>query len=496
MKRFTITLVYIGIYIGICSSVEAGLMRGDGGGVWIDADGDAVIRRTDVGNDAVLPPGFEPIDLLHIRLEGWMSFTPTTNPYAGMVVVDDDADLVRMQIVLDGLVNPPGPLAIDGFNYIPDVFGDRPLYGFFEIDIDGNDDTGGELMGQARDRYLANVGRFGQSPEGTISDRMVRNGNDLDTNFFSSPQFERTGGEFSLVMCGCFTPMIVSQDGDMDSVFDPGETWILNGRFFERFTAFQSESGLFGGMQAGLFDPVVELQFAHNQITDQTTVTFVYPITNTGAAMLAGEPAEPIDLSLLNQTSIEEALDDLIWGAPLATGPLGVLVDGWEKATVSGFRQPALWHVRALLGTAPIVPDFSALFVWTDTGFDEIPGDLNNDDLSNGDDSLVIAEAIADRDGTVSDADGVVDGQVTIANFGFEFDLLDLNGDGVIADDDMLLVDCQADVNEDGTLNFFDISLFLTAYANQDPIADFNGNGTFNFFDISLFLTAFASGCP
>ena len=488
MKWFALSLACV----GVCSSVAIGLDDDDG--IWIDAGGDAVIRRTDVGNDAVLPLGFEPIDLLSVYLEGWVSFTPTTDPYAGMVVVDD-ADLVRMRIVLDGLVNPPGPLAIDGFDYIPDVFGDRPLYGFFEIDIDDDDETGGELMAQARDRYLANVGRFGQSPEGSISDRIVRNGDDLDTNFFSDPQFERTGGEFSLVMCGCFTPMIVSQDGDMDSVFDEGETWIVSGRFFERFTSFQSKSGLFGGMQAGLFDPIVELQFAHDQIANRTTVTFVYPITNAGAAMLAGEPIEPIDLSLVNQTSIEEALDDLIGGAPFATGPLGVLVDGWDEAMVSDFRQPAQWHVRALLGTAPIVPDLSALFVWTDTGFDEIMGDLNNDDLSNSDDSMVIADAIADRDGTASDADGIVDGQVTIANFGFEFDLLDLNGDGVIAEDDMLFPECQADVNNDGTLNFFDISLFLTAYANQDPLADFNDSGTYNFFDISLFLAAFSSGC-
>ncbi len=463
-------------------------------GIWMDPGGDAVIRRTDVGNDAVLPLEFEPIDLLRIHLEGWEPFVPTVDPYEGVVVVDD-ADLVRMQIVLDGLVNPPGPLAIDGFDYIPDIFGDRPVYGFFEIDIDDNDETGGELMAQARDRYLANVGRFGQSPEGSISDRMVRNGDDLDANFFSDPQFERTGGEFSLVMCGCFTPTIVSQDGDMDSIFDEGETWIVRGRFFERFTSFQNKSSLFGGMQAGLFDPIVELQFAHDPIANQTTVTFVYPITNEGAAGLAGEFPEPIDSSLLNQTSIEEAIDDLIWGASFATGPLAVLVNGWDEATVSGFRQPAQWHVRALLGTAPIVSDTSALFVWTDTGFDEIVGDLNNDDLSNSQDSQVIADAIADRDGTASDADGTVDGQVTIANFGFEFDLLDLNGDGVIAENDMLFPECQADLNNDGTLNFFDISAFLNAYAAQSPNGDFNSDGTFNFFDISAFLIAFSSGC-
>jgi len=56
--------------------------------------------------------------------------------------------------------------------------------------------------------------------------------------------------------------------------------------------------------------------------------------------------------------------------------------------------------------------------------------------------------------------------------------------------------DCPPDINDDGTLNFFDISAFLSAFNAQDPVADFNDDGTFNFFDISAFLSAFSSGCP
>jgi len=55
---------------------------------------------------------------------------------------------------------------------------------------------------------------------------------------------------------------------------------------------------------------------------------------------------------------------------------------------------------------------------------------------------------------------------------------------------------CLADLNGDGSLNFFDVSAFLTAFAAQDPVADFTGDGAFNFFDVSAFLTAFAGGCP
>ncbi len=55
---------------------------------------------------------------------------------------------------------------------------------------------------------------------------------------------------------------------------------------------------------------------------------------------------------------------------------------------------------------------------------------------------------------------------------------------------------CPADLTNDGTLNFFDVSAFLTAFAAKDPVADFTNNGTFNFFDVSAFLQAFAQGCP
>lgn len=48
---------------------------------------------------------------------------------------------------------------------------------------------------------------------------------------------------------------------------------------------------------------------------------------------------------------------------------------------------------------------------------------------------------------------------------------------------------CEADLNGDGVLDFFDISAFLSG----EP--DFNGDGGFDFFDISAFLTTYAAGC-
>ncbi len=55
---------------------------------------------------------------------------------------------------------------------------------------------------------------------------------------------------------------------------------------------------------------------------------------------------------------------------------------------------------------------------------------------------------------------------------------------------------CPADLTGDGNLDFFDVSAFLNAYGNMEPVADFDGNGEYDFFDVSAFLNAFTAGCP
>lgn len=49
---------------------------------------------------------------------------------------------------------------------------------------------------------------------------------------------------------------------------------------------------------------------------------------------------------------------------------------------------------------------------------------------------------------------------------------------------------CPPDLNDDGFLDFFDISLFLSSSF------DYNGDTAFDFFDISAFLSDFGAGCP
>lgn len=54
---------------------------------------------------------------------------------------------------------------------------------------------------------------------------------------------------------------------------------------------------------------------------------------------------------------------------------------------------------------------------------------------------------------------------------------------------------CEADLTGDGLLDFFDVSVFLDAFANEDPVADLDGNGAFDFFDVQAYLGLFAAGC-
>ena len=54
--------------------------------------------------------------------------------------------------------------------------------------------------------------------------------------------------------------------------------------------------------------------------------------------------------------------------------------------------------------------------------------------------------------------------------------------------------DCRADINGDGSLNFFDITLFLSWFPIY-PNCDYNGDGVCNFFDISDFLADIYEGC-
>lgn len=53
-----------------------------------------------------------------------------------------------------------------------------------------------------------------------------------------------------------------------------------------------------------------------------------------------------------------------------------------------------------------------------------------------------------------------------------------------------------ADLNADQVIDFFDVSLFLTAFGQGDLSMDLNEDGALNFFDVAVFLNSFNAGCP
>lgn len=463
--------------------------------VWLDPVGDAVFRRTDAGNNGLLTP-LGPIDLISVEVNSWSSPTPTTDPYNGSPV--SDGHLLRILLKFDGMVSPPGPLGIGlaGGTNDPFRFGPRPVYGFIDFDVDKEKDTGGELWSIAQSRFLANVARFGSTPSGSISERVAVWRNHINSNFSSGPQFERSGAEFAFTLCGCWVPTIISQSGDADDTFDAGESWILRGRFFERAISFSDLSGFWGGSDFGQFDPLVNVRWQHDEATDCTVVELVFPLDMQGASLLTGQPVQGVDNSLDNHTSLEEALADLADNAAVAAGNLRTLWREWEDQNPSDFLVPGEWKVTALIGTTYAAPEVDARFVWTDVGFDLVRGDVNGDGLTESSDRAAVNAFIAQNDGGVWDCDGVVDGRVTLCDFSNNFCLYDFDFNGVIDACDASTLGHGSDLNADGMINFFDVSVFLQAFSAHNPTADWNADGMFNFFDVSAYLQVFSAGCP
>jgi hypothetical protein len=68
---------------------------------------------------------------------------------------------------------------------------------------------------------------------------------------------------------------------------------------------------------------------------------------------------------------------------------------------------------------------------------------------------------------------------------------MDLSGAG----NSLAMAGCRADLNGDGDLNFFDISLFIELFTEGDLGADFTDDKELNFFDVSAFISAYSKGC-
>jgi len=474
---------------------------------YFDPTGDLRVRRTDeqaVYGELILPNTNLP-DLQMVSLSGWSPDNPALDPFTGAPT--PGADILRINLLFNGLVNPPGTLGIGGFPYDPYRFGINPLYGFIEIDVDNDFNTGGEQWGEAIYRFLANTGRFSAIPNDITRTRVPTDVFQIaETDFFTPPFFERTGSDFTLKLCGCFDVNIVpsnldAQDGDM--IFEEGETMIVEGRFFQRASGYQDASAAFGGADFGLYDPIVQLRFQHLLGADQTLVTLVYPLTPVGAALLAGQPVQPVDLDVTNHTSVQEALDDIIVGAsagPL-TGATQILTQGWAGDDPTAFLDPALWRATAIVGTAYPDSRSPSLYVYTDIGFNARRPDINGDGVVDLDDRALEMAAIGALDGGAQDMDLTVNGSVELVSFGLNFSPFDINYDGFVDGFDLDLLPfpvTPGDINGDGVVDTADLGALIANFGSFSTpefpnSADINQDGVIDTADLGILIANFGA---
>ncbi|RMH25841.1 MAG: hypothetical protein D6693_08180 [Planctomycetota bacterium] len=469
---------------------------------WLDPVGDAVIRETANGGPTTFNANALP-DIVSLSIVPWAPTDPATDLYTGQEVPAAGADFFRLDLVFQGLFNPAGLLV----PFLPDGLGPRPVFTVVEIDLDNNPDSGGELEPLARDRLLGNVGRFGALPRGVLGARAATSRADYDNVFGFGREFERSGIDMALVLCGCAPIDNVVEEGNLNGIMEAGETMTLTGPFLERFRALEPYSGVFGTF-SGAYAPVVDVRHRHDIKTDQTTITLVYPLTHAGSAAMRGEPVEPLDFNVSNQNSILEMLTTTISDASgccanIGNDPAAVTLSqpwqflNWQDpaalvARASQHLDPTQWRATVIAGTAYTTIPFLDPYVWTDIGGDVRFADFDHDGVLTANDEIQFNAELAAADGDPArDADLTANGIVVIPTPNLDFELADLNGDGFVdAADSAVLSATRADLNGDGRVSGSDITFILAAFGPCTLCpADLNNDGVVNGSDITNILS-------
>ena len=344
-----------------------------------DAVGDAVARPTDPQADSPFDPDLHHLaDLCQVTVGKWLPFEPQQNIFAGIFA--SQGKFVRLDLVLNGLMNPPGDTRPGEFD--PFEYGNHPVYGFVEIDMDQDVETGGELEAPQY-RYLGNVVRFGAKPAADrFDDRVALDASAFDGDFEVGPFVDRHGEEFHLALLGSQFDAgdITRITGNGDGTFDSGETWRITAPMFHRAHGYEPFSLATGGAHAGEYSPICTVQFQHDHIEDRTTISLVFPLKNSGAAQMTGEPPEPDNADPSDQASVKEALVDLHDSAVFLdkyhTGlKEEALITEWQNKVPGDYLDPTAWQITVLLGTSYTLPDPAGeYFVWTDVCPDPRPG--------------------------------------------------------------------------------------------------------------------------
>jgi len=406
-------------------------------------------------------------DLIETRLGPWQPSAPILNLFLGAYRTDSsDGDFFRLDLVLRGLMNPPGDVRPGSF--APFAYGPHPLYGFVELDMDHNVNTGGEFDAPQY-RYLGNIVRFGgRISEGPLRGREALDADAFDSNITTPPLVDRSGEEFHLALLGGeFRPSDVRYVvGDSDSIFESGEVWQIRAPFFHRAHGYEDFSFVEGGHAAGEYMPVVTLQFAHDPLLDRTVVSLVFPLTEVGAGLQSGAPPQDWDFDPTNQTSVYEALSDLQFSADFfleypSGDPNEALICGWALERPTDFLESEDWDLTVLLGTSYTESAASGVYyVWSDAYPNVVRGDVDGDRQADQDDWEEIEEFIDEHDAD----DGVVDEAARIAGFAENFSVFDVNHDGWVDGLDLLFREADGDVDDDEDTDLRDFAELQKCY--------------------------------
>lgn len=420
----------------------------------------------------------------------WQPTDPATDLYSGGW--SPTGGFFRLDVEFDRLINPPGTLG-NGFPFEPFRYGPHPIFGYIELDMDADVQTGGEFS-ETKHRYTGGIARFGGHPSGKrYAGRVAIDGRD---------SFPRTGEEFHLAFHGWEIETFSDPNGN--GLFEAGESWRIRGRLFHRSHAFEKFSYACCQGLPGSYEPLVEIQFRHSTATDTTTVSLVYPLTNAAAAGMSGLPVEFLDGDASNQNSVQEALDDLVFSVLYAppgwkNNPDWPVIAAWGGKDPADHLDPTCWELTIMAATS-YTSKQPTLYVWTDMNLDVIVGDMTGNARVDSVDLAAFDGYLAANDGLASfDADGPANGSITLKDFGTNFSLYDVDYDGRVNGVDRLSIQGRrtplADFDRDIDVDLADFALLQRClgeprageWSPRCDLADLDRDGQVGPQDVQLF---------
>lgn len=490
-----------------------------------DPPGDAVVRKT--GSGRVKPGKHRLPDLLSITVGTWQPDEPVKDLFTGTWDRNADTPFLRVDVVLDGLMNPPGPFLHKGGGvFDPFRFGPHPVFGFIELDADENVDTGGEIK-FPENRHLGTAARFGGIPSEVhrkLKKRFALSAADFDHNCNTPPFVEYTGEEFHLALLGeqyAGHTVVVENPKGRKGKFDAGEVWDLkDGTWFHRAHGFKGYSTTCpgepecpGNPDQGEYKPPCTIRWSHDiqSDPDQTTITLVFPLTHRAANAILGNPGEePLDRNYLNQASVHEALTDLLFSARANNpqGPCVELILEWANTDPQDHLGPHSWGISAVLSTS-YVRKADRSFVWTDLYPNSEVGDFDGDGDVDLEDYDALYGFIHANDGGKIDGDGMVNGEVELIDYSWNFSVFDIDYDGVVGDNDAAVIIGPHDMDQDLDVDLEDLSAFVVCLDEvsvgpraQNPlgieclVADSDFDGDVDLTDFGRFQRVFTGPDP